>query len=120
MDKIEMIIQKYGDKIQVGYQTLRNQYVISNIFFIFTLISIFGFLASVLLLTFINIDNDSFNKDYFDKEWYAYADYKIKRILVYLNIILPIIFLLIIIICIILNATLAPDYGFIKSLIGDK
>lgn len=23
MDKIEMIIQKYGDKIQVGYQALR-------------------------------------------------------------------------------------------------
>lgn len=67
MDKIEMIIQKYGDKIQVGYQTLRNQYVISNIFFTFALISIFGFLASVLLLTFINIENDSFNKDYFDK-----------------------------------------------------
>lgn len=32
MDKIEMIIQKYGDKIQVGYQTLRDQYIISNIF----------------------------------------------------------------------------------------
>lgn len=120
MDKIEMIIQKYGDKIQVSYQTLRNQYVISNIVFIFTLISIIGFLASILLLTFINIENNSFNKNYFDKEWYAYADYKIKRILVYLNIILPIIFLLTTIIFIILNGILAPDYGFIRSLIGDK
>ena len=73
MDKIEMIIQKYGDKIQVGYQTLRNQYVINNILFIFTLISIIGFLASILLLTFNNIENDNFNTDYFDKEWYAYA-----------------------------------------------
>lgn len=34
MDKIEMIIQKYGDKIQVGYQALRDQYIISNIFFL--------------------------------------------------------------------------------------
>lgn len=120
MDKIEMIIQKYGDKIQVGYQALRDQYIIYNILLTFSIISIASLLASLILLTFINIDNDNFNKDYFNKEWYAYADYKIKRILVYLNIILPIIFLLIIIICIILNGILAPDYGFIKSLIGDK
>ena len=120
MDKIEMIIQKYGGKIEVGYRTLRDQYIISNIFFTFTLIFIAGFVTSVILLTFINIDNDNFNKNYFDKEWYAYADYKIKRILVYLNIILPIIFLLMTIIFIILNGILAPDYGFIKSLIGDK
>lgn len=120
MDKIEMIIQKYGDKIQVGYQTLRDQYIIYNILFTFTLIFIAGFLASVILLTLFNIDNDNFNTNYFDKEWYAYADYKIKRILVYLNIILPIIFLLMTMIFIILNGTLAPDYGFIKSLIGDK
>ena len=120
MDKIEMIIQKYGDKIQVGYQTLRDQYIINNILLTFSIISIAAFLSSLLLLTFINIDNDNFNKDYFDKEWYAYSDYKIKRILVYLNIILPIIFSLMTIIFIILNGILAPDYGFIKSLIGDK
>lgn len=115
-----MIIQKYGDKIQVGYQALRDQYIIYNILLIFSIISIASLLASLILLTFINIDNDNFNKDYFNKEWYAYADYKIKRILVYLNIILPIIFLLMTIIFIILNGILSPDYGFIKSLIGDK
>lgn len=31
MDKIEMIIQKYGDKIQVGYQALLDQYIVYNI-----------------------------------------------------------------------------------------
>lgn len=120
MDKIEMIIQKYDDKIQVGYQVLLDQYIVYNILLTFSIISIAVFLASTFLLTFINVDNDNFNKNYFDKEWYAYNDYKTARILVYLNIILPIILLLIIIICTILNGILAPDYGFIKSLIGDK
>lgn len=40
MDKIEMIIQKYGDKIQVGYQTLRDQFVIHDILLTFTLIAL--------------------------------------------------------------------------------
>lgn len=92
MDKIEMIINKYGDKIQVGYQALRDQYIIYNILLTFSIISIAAFLSSLILLTLFNIDNDNFNTNYFDKEWYAYADYKIKRILVYLNIIPPIIF----------------------------
>lgn len=120
MDKIEMIIQKYGDKIQVGYETLRDQYIVYNILLTFSIISIAAFLSSLILLTFINIDNDNFNPYYFNKNCDAYEDYKTKRIFVYLNIILPIVFLLIIVICIILNGVLAPDYGFIKSLIGDK
>ena len=120
MDKLEMIIQKYGDKIQVGYQALRDQYIIYNILLTFSLISIAAFLSSLILLTFINVDNDNFNPYYFNKKCDTYDYYKTKRILVYLNIILPITFLLIIIICMILNGVLAPDYGFIKSLIGDK
>ncbi len=31
MEKIEMIMQKYGDKIQVGYKALRDQYFAYNI-----------------------------------------------------------------------------------------
>ena len=119
MDKIEMIIQKYGDKIQVGYQTLRDQYIISNIFFTITIITVAGFFTSIVLLTAINAGNDNFDSDYFDKDYELYDNYKIERMLVYLNIILPIIFLLIFIIITILKGVLAPDYGFIKSLIGD-
>lgn len=120
MDKIEMIIQKYGDKIQVGYHTLRNQYIIHDILLTFSVISVAAFVSSLILLAFINIDNDNFNSYYFNKKYDTYDVYKTKRILVYLNIILPITFLLIVIICMILNGVLAPDYGFIKSLIGDK
>lgn len=54
MDKIEMIIQKYGDKIQVGYQALLDQYIVYNILLTFSIISIAVFLASTFLLTFIN------------------------------------------------------------------
>lgn len=50
MDKIEMIIQKYGDKIQVGYQALRDQYIIYNILLTFSIISIASLLASSILL----------------------------------------------------------------------
>lgn len=120
MDKIEMIIQKYGDKIQVGYETLRDQYIVYNILLTFSIISIAVLLSSSILLTFINANNNNFDSYYFNKKCDAYEDYKTKRILVYLNIILPITFLLIIIICMILNGILAPDYGFIKSVIGDK
>lgn len=120
MDKIEMIIQKYGDKIQVGYDALRDQYIIYNILLTFSIISIAAFLASLILITLINVDKGNFDSYYFDKTCEVYNDYKTKRILVYLNIILPIIFLIILIICIVLNGILAPDYGFIKSLIGDK
>lgn len=46
MDKIEMIINKYGDKIQVGYQALRDQYIIYNILLTSSIISIAAFLSS--------------------------------------------------------------------------
>lgn len=118
MDKIEMIIQKYGDKIQVGYQTLRDQFVIHDILLTFTLIALALFFVTIILLTFINTANDYFDYEYFNKKDIMYNDHKIKRMFVYLNVILPVIFLLIFIICIVLNGILTPDYGFIKSLIG--
>ena len=63
-----MIIQKYGDKIEVGYRTLRDQYIIHDILLTFMLISIAGFFSSVILLSAINTSNDNFDSDYFNKK----------------------------------------------------
>lgn len=121
MDKIEMIIQKYGDKIQVGYQTLRDQYIIYNILFIFEVVLFAGVIASAAILTTINLASENFDRNYFDKtDKYYYDAHKVERILVYLNIILPVVFFMLFLITLVLIGIFAPDYGFIKSLIGDN
>ena len=119
MEKIEMIMQKYGDKIQVGYKALRDQYLAYNIISIFMYFAIIGFFASLIALSAINVGGDNFNRDYFDKEWSGYKHYRLERRLVYLNFILPIIIAIVFIISLILISVFAPDYGFIRSLIGD-
>lgn len=65
MDQIEMMMQKYGDKLQVGYKALRDQY------FAYEIISTFMVFAFIFFVTLVLIP------------------------------------------------VFAPDYGFIKSLIGD-
>lgn len=119
MEKIEMIMQKYGDKIQVGYEALRDQYLAYNIISIFMYFAIIGFFVSLIALSIINVSGDNFNRDYFDKEWPGYKNYRVKRLLVYLNFILPIVFAIIFFITLVLISVFAPDYGFIKSFIGD-
>ena len=119
MEKIEMIMQKYGDKIQVGYKALRDQYLAYNIISTFMYFAIIGFFVSLIVLSIINVNNDNFNRDYFDKEWPGYKNYGFERRLVYLNFILPIVFTIIFFIALVLIHVFAPDYGFIRSLIGD-
>ena len=119
MDQIEMMMQKYGDKIQIGYKALRDQYFAYNILSLFIVISIIGFISSIVILSIINVNNDNFNRDYFDKEWSSYKSYRPERILVYLNFILPIVFAFIFFVALVLIPVFAPDYGFIKSFIGD-
>jgi hypothetical protein len=119
MDKIEMIMQKYGDKIQVGYKALRDQYFAYEIISTFMVFAIIGFFVSLIGLSIINVTHENFDRDYFDKEWSGYKTYRFKRRLVYLNFILPIIFAIIFFIILVLIPVFAPDYGFIRSLIGD-
>ena len=119
MDQIEMMMQKYGDKIQIGYKSLRDQYFAYNLISTFMVFAIIGFFVSIIVLSVINVSHDNFDRDYFDKEWSGYKIYRPKRILVYLNFILPIVFAFIFFIALVLIPVFAPDYGFIKSLIGD-
>ena len=118
MYQIEMIMQKYGDKIQIGYKALRDQYSTYNILDAIIIFSVFGFLFSTILLTVYNVNDGNFDKDYFDKEWSSYKHYRFERMLVYLNFILPILCVIIGITAYILIGVLSPDYGFIKSLMG--
>ena len=119
MEQIEMIMQKYGDKIQVGYKALRDQYLAYNIISTFMYFAIIGFFVSLIVLSVINITGDNFDRNYFDKKWSGYKVYKGERRLVYLNFILPIVFAIIFFIALVLISVFAPDYGFIKSFIGD-
>lgn len=119
MDQIEMMMQKYGDKIQIGYKALRDQYFAYEIISTFMTFAIIGFFISIIALSVINVTNDNFDRDYFDKEWSGYKIYRFERRLVYLNFILPIVFAIIFFVTLVLIPVFAPDYGFIKSLIGD-
>lgn len=119
MDQIEMMMQKYGDKIQIGYKSLRDQYLAYELISTFMVFAIIGFLVSLIVLSIINVNNDNFDRDYFDKEWSGYKAYRFERRLVYLNFILPIFFAIVFFTTLVLIPIFAPDYGFIRSLIGD-
>lgn len=118
MDQIEMMMQKYGDKIQIGYKALRDQYFAYNILTTIIIVSVMGFFFSLILLTIININDGNFDSQYFDKTWGSYGAFKWERVCVYLNFILPIFFVFLGITAFVLIGVLSPDYGFIKSLMG--
>lgn len=118
MDQIEMMMQKYGDKLQVGYKALRDQYFTYNILTTIIIFAVLGFFFSLILLTAVNINDDNFDSDYFNKSWGGYDDFKWERTLVCLNFIVPLFFVLLGITAFVLIGVLAPDYGFIRSIMG--
>ena len=118
MDPIELMIQKYGDKLQLTYKALRDQYFTYNILTTIIIISVIGFVFSLILLTIVNSNDGNFDRDYFDKSLSSYDNFKWERTLVYLNFIIPIFFIVLGIIAFVLMGVLAPDYGFIRSIMG--
>lgn len=116
MDPIEMMMQKYGDKLDLTYKALRDQYFTYNILTTIIIISIVGFIVSLILFTIVNVNDNNFDSDYFNKSWGNYDNFKWERTLVCLNFIVPIFFVVLGITAFVLIGALAPDYGFIRSI----
>jgi hypothetical protein len=118
MDPIELMMQKYGDKLELTYKALRDQYFTYNILTTIIIISVIGFFVSLILFTIVNVNDNNFDSDYFNKSWGSYDNFKWERTLVCLNFIVPILFVILGITAFVLIGILAPDYGFIRSIMG--
>ena len=118
MDPIELMMQKYGDKLELTYKTLRDQYFTYQILTTIIIFAVLGFFFSLILFTIVNVNDDNFDSDYFNKSWGCYDNFKWERTLVYLNFIIPLFFVILGITAFVLIGVLAPDYGFIRSIMG--
>ena len=116
MDKIQMIIEKYGDDIKVGYDIIKHQAIIADIGKLVFAISFFSLIAFGGIFTVINLIQENYDSDYFDKSDNLYKYRKKERIMVYLNIFGSIISILIMILSYLFVSIYARDYLLLKSL----
>ena len=116
MDKIQMIIEKYGDDIKVGYDVIKHQAMISDIGSLVFAIGFFSLIAFGGIFTAINLAQEKYDSDYFDKSDNLYKYHKKERIMVYLNIFGSIASVLMMILSYLFIAIYARDYLLLKSL----
>ena len=120
MDKIELFLENYGGNIKVGYETIVHQSVVYNILSILFFVFLLFFMVSGILFTAINMGEDNFNSVNFDKNFKFYDLRKRERLMVLLNIIIPISCLVITLIMYIVGNVYCKDYILIKSILGGR
>lgn len=120
-DEIVKFLDKYVDKISASYEVLKEQSKWHDVMVYWIIISTIILVISLIFVTMASFGTDSFDLDNWNKVMYDgkyYAKSKPNRVLVYINITLPLVILFNTVFSVWLSWQLAPDYNLINNLIN--
>lgn len=120
-DEVVKFLDKYGDKIAAAYEVLKEQYKWHDVMVYWIIISTIILVISLIFVTMVSFNTDSFDLDNWNKVMYDgkyYEKSKPNRVLVYINIALPFVILFNTVFSVWLSWQLAPDYNLINNLIN--
>jgi hypothetical protein len=120
-DEVVKFLDKYGDKISASYEVLKEQSKWHDLMVYWIIISTIILIICLMCVTMISFNTDSFDLDNWNKVMYDgkyYEKSKPNRVLVYINITLPLVILFNTVFSVWLSWQLAPDYNLINNLIN--